>query len=171
MIKEISRRTTLRKRAAVTLFSTAISILAIPADAQVYKWVDANGVTQYSDTKPDTSKTKAIAIKTETATVNNKSGVPGPTAQGQDWVDKDLGFRQRKVMKDQAEREANEKAAQEEKARRSACLDARDDIDILESGRPVYEMNERGERVFISDDERAKQLQAARKSAAQNCPR
>lgn len=153
------------------MFGSAISICATTAFAQVYKWVDANGVTQYSDKKPDAGKTKAIPVKTEAVPGNTKSHVPGPALQGEEWVEKELGFRQRKVMKDHAEREANEKAAQAENARRSACLDARDQIDILDSGVPVYEMNERGERDFISDDDRARRLQAARKSATQHCPR
>lgn len=171
MNNETFRRVFLRKEAAAALFGMVISLCAVSANAQVYKWVDANGVTQYSDSKSDANKSKPIPIKTDTVTGNNKPRAPSPTSQGAEWVEKDLGFRQRKVMKDQAEREENEKIAQTENTRRSACLEAREQIDTLELSVPVYEVNERGERVFISDGDRARRLQAAKIAVSKYCPR
>lgn len=40
-----------------------LAAIALPAHAQVYKWVDANGKTQYSDKAPENKKSGVSEVK------------------------------------------------------------------------------------------------------------
>lgn len=53
----------------------SLLLLASAANAQIYKWVDANGQTQYSDAPPNDTKIKAKTVKIQVT-----SGVVSPNA-------------------------------------------------------------------------------------------
>lgn len=48
---------------AVHSWLICLAAIALPAHAQVYKWVDANGKTQYSDKAPENKKSGVSEVK------------------------------------------------------------------------------------------------------------
>jgi hypothetical protein len=70
-------------------------LVSASSHAEIYKWVDANGQTHYSERKDDAGKAKALDIKVRPEPAQAASGSP------QYWQDQERQFRQR-----QAERSA-----------------------------------------------------------------
>jgi Domain of unknown function (DUF4124) len=126
-----------------------------PAWAAMYKWVDEKGVTQYSETPPPGAKATRIEIAPS----------PPAAAPKDDWKQRELESRQRRLQKDAEEQQDQARAAQ----RRQRCLAAQREIDVLRSGRPVYQVNERGERVYLGDKERAREIEGWQGRAQAYC--
>lgn len=65
--------------------------------AEIYKWVDANGRTHFSQNKEDAGKAKVeeVRIKSDPAPANN--------APGSSWQDRELEFRQRQAQQQLAQ--------------------------------------------------------------------
>jgi hypothetical protein len=124
---------------------------------QIYKWIDEKGVTQYGTTPPPGGKAQAI----KTAPANSDAG-----PQVKSWKEQEIEFRARQVERaetrhkqEQAEIEARQDAARH----RAACGSARRNLQSLQEQRPVYKLDEKGERQYLDDAQRA---EAARKSKA-----
>jgi len=135
--------------------------LALPAAAATYKWVDEKGVTHYSETPPPEG---TPAKKIDIAPTPPSSGTAKPET-ADDWKTKELEFRQRRLKKEHAEADAD-KAADERKDR---CITARNRLDVLEGGRGLYHLNERGERVFMSEEERSAEVTKWREVLKSSC--
>lgn len=137
--------------------------LALPAAAELYKWVDEKGVTHYSETPPPDANAKRIELPPAAPATKPESP--------ERWKERELELRKRRLEKERAEED--EKAGSERSAerRREICLRARRALDVLEPGRPVYRVNERGERVYIDDAQRAAETDKWRKEADSNCDR
>jgi hypothetical protein len=125
-----------------------IGILLAPSlvAAQVYKWVDSNGVTHYGESPPAASKSREVKLRD----ANPKSeSAPQPANAGA-YKDRELEFRKR-----QAERErAESKIADERGARERECRLIANDLNDLRSSGRIYDLNEKGERVWLSDTQR-----------------
>ena len=63
--------------------------------AELYKWVDANGRTHYSERKDDSGKAKALALKTAPQTTSTQA-TNSPTEY---WQDQERQFKQRQIQK------------------------------------------------------------------------
>lgn len=81
-----------------SLSTLCLTLMLASADsfAEIYKWVDANGQTHYSERKDDASKAKALDVKSAPEPASTPA-----TASPQYWQDQERQFRQR-----QAERSA-----------------------------------------------------------------
>lgn len=121
--------------------------LAQPAAAQIYKWVDANGVTHYGERPQTGGKSKEVELR------GNAPAQPGsatPPAAGSDLKERELDFRKRKVARDEEEaRAAQAKAQRDDYCRRERVRMA----ELNEIGR-MYVRDAQGERVFLSDAQR-----------------
>jgi len=73
-------------------------LLTATAHAEIYKWVDANGKTHYSEKKDDAGRAKVEEVK-----VNAGEGKPSATPS---WQDQEIDFRKRQIKKEQAEARA-----------------------------------------------------------------
>jgi hypothetical protein len=144
-------------RALLVLFLAAV----IPDAAALYKWVDEKGVTHYTEEPPPDRKATKVEIKPSPA---------GPRAADSpdDWKQREYEFRKKRLDKEQAEETEKLKTQREAAGRRNRCLRAQRALDILQS-RPIYRTNERGERVYIEDKERAKETEEWREVARENC--
>lgn len=166
-------------KSPVQLF-VAIAVLLATATvaAQVYKWVDKDGQTQYSDSPPPPGATKAeqkkIANAPTTAPTSAVAGKPGDTA---------------KATKDKAKPTAKEIAKETEKQRAEAAIKAKNDEELarvakvneerckgatlalreFESGRPISRADANGDRSFLSDEERAAEAARMRAAMAESC--
>ena len=118
--------------------------LVTPATAQVYKWVDEKGVTHYGERPPHGKKAQEVEQR-----LANPGPAPGKAAQPS-WKEQDLEFRRRQIQAEQTEA----KNKQREASQGQACNQARDQLAQMRSARRLYRLDEKGERVFQSDDER-----------------
>ena len=151
------------------LLALLLCVLASSALGEtVYKWVDEQGGTHYGSTPPPDQKAQEI---------HPKSSAPAGTADAQhpqkSWQEQEREFLQRRVERkeDQWKKEqAEAKAQQEERARKESCVAARGNLQILKQGRPVYQVDEKGERTYLNDKERKAQIEQYQKDIERYCP-
>jgi hypothetical protein len=139
-----------------------LSIVAVPAAAQVYKWVDDKGVTHYGERPPQGKDARALESR-PAASPPPPATSPGSGAQ--DWQAKEQDLRRRRVAAEQAE----DRQKQQDKATATWCSQARDQLKQLQAAGSVYHLNDKGERVFQSDAERNATLARYEQQIAQHC--
>jgi hypothetical protein len=193
---KIAMRTQVGFKAACVLFAV---MLSASAGAQVYKWVDSKGVTHYDDKPPENLKSKEVKLKDATQPAAKaapvpagagapppggppgtppagKPGAPGaapppaPGAVGAKGGDasvqeKERAFRQRQAARE----EADAKQAKDREKLEAACKEARINLADMRQSPRLYDMNDKGERVFMSDKQRDDTIAAAEKEYNQNC--
>ena len=131
-------------RLAISFWAYAFAAAAlapVASGAEVYKWVDEKGVTHYSESPPDTGQAKRVDIA---------PSPPSATRPPVDWKAKEAEVRRQRLRKEQADAQAGEVDAK----RKDECLEAQRRLDLLAKGRPLYRVNERGERVYMEDAQR-----------------
>lgn len=131
-----------------------------PAAAQVYKWVDEKGVTHYGERAPKGAKSREVENK-----LANPAGPATGSAKPPDWQDQERAFAGRRIQAEQAEAK---KQAQEIDQRRY-CAEARDDLARTKASTRLYKLNEKGERVFSSDQEREASIARQEQNIAARC--
>jgi hypothetical protein len=144
---------------SVLLAVIACVLAATGATAQVYKWVDENGKVQYGDRPPDKVKAAPVGIMPGPA--------DSPVAKPDDWKQKDLDSQRRKIERERQEQ--GPRAQQAEANRAAQCSDSRRRLGVLQEQLPVYQRNDKGERVYIEDKDRARIMDELRGSIAENC--
>jgi hypothetical protein len=128
----------------------ALALLPLAAAAQMYKWVDEKGVTHYSETLPPDAKGAKVDIKPASGDV---SPVPAP-----DWKRKELDARQQRILKEQNEQQQQAQEQNQARARHDNCLRAQRELTVMQTPRPVYRVNDKGERVYVDEKERERQI-------------
>lgn len=131
--------------------------LVVPALAQVYKWVDERGVTHYGERAPQGGKAKELEQRPA-------GPAPGKAVQP-NWKEQDLEFRRRRIETGQTEA----KDKQREASQSQACNQARDQLAQMRSARRLYRLDEKGERVFQSDDERHASIARLEQLLSERC--
>ena len=142
-------------------------MLAVAAQAGVTRWVDAEGKVHYSDQPPPrTAKSqKSLDLKSGPAL---PQATPDSKGGEKSLAEKELESRKRRV---QAEETAAKQAKDQEEAnsRKANCEQARNQLQALQEGQRVSKFNEKGERVFLEDNDRAKAIEEAKKTADSWC--
>ena len=139
------------------LFAVGMAF-AIAAMAQQYKWVDANGKVQYGDTPPP--GVEATRLKPPPA------GASAPAAAPK--VNPEAAFRNRQQERQKSdEKSAKERADAETK--RVNCEQSQGALRSLQSGQRISSTNAAGERVFIDDAERAKEIERTQRAVNDWC--
>ena len=146
------------------LLLTAVAVSA-PALAQ-YSWIDDHGTRVFSDHPPPPGTPKSRILKAPRGAAPAEVA-PAETAKpaAPTLADRDADFRKRA-----AERAADERKTAEETQRKAdnaeQCATARRSEAVLTSGVRVADMDDKGERVFLSDDEKARRLAQVRRVLA-----
>jgi hypothetical protein len=123
---------------------TFLILLSLPAHAGVYKWTDANGQVHFGDRPPAEKPAKEVTINT---------APPGEDAAANERIRKMNEFLDQR----QAEREVRQ--AEEAKIQRQAeiqdarCRKLRAQLKHMASVSTFYNLNEDGERVFVSEED------------------
>lgn len=136
------------------------SINSNQAFAEIYRWVDENGQTRFSD-RP-VKGTKASTVNVDTT----KNSYGGGTVLNRQrdllnrYDEQDL---QAKKDKQQA---ALDKAQQEQN--KKDCLRAKDRLATFERSK-IYNLDENGERVYQSETKRTQTIENLRKRIQNNC--
>lgn len=140
-------------------------IFSVAVNGQVYKWVDADGKTQYTDQPPP-----AGAAKDEEK-LNIKSAPPSSaTHQSTDSVkdvdkDKMQGFSERRTARKEA-KQAKEKEAEELKQK---CIHAQGQLKMYRDTPRLRMPDGKGGIAYVEDDVREKHIQEAQKNIAAYC--
>ena len=141
------------------------ALLAAPAYAQ-YSWIDDHGTRVFSDRPPPPGTPPSRILKTPRGAASTEAApaeTPKPAAPA--LADRDADFRKRATERDTEERKAAEEA--QRKADNAAqCAAARRSEAVLTSGVRVAELDDKGERVFVTDDEKARRLAQVRRVLA-----
>ncbi|MDR3158674.1 MAG: DUF4124 domain-containing protein [Zoogloeaceae bacterium] len=130
------------------------------AQAEVYKWKDAQGRTIISDT-PQPGK-KATAVPSATPADTDDNGVI------KTLDDQDLEFKKRQEERRAAEKKQNEETADAAKKAEN-CDRSRRNLEMLESGARISQQNEKGDREFMGDQQRQNEIDRIRRNVQENC--
>jgi hypothetical protein len=178
----------------LTVAITLALCVALPASAQLYKWVDANGKVQYSDKPPPSNvKTEKLreparpaapapapsetkggaaneAAKEGAANEAVKGAAPKAAAKSgpKTAAEQEQAFRKRQLEASKAQQEQNQKET-EAQDRAENCRRAKVALSNLELGGRQRRLNEKGERVYLDDQEIAQSIVQARKDQAAAC--
>lgn len=131
------------------------------ASADIYRWVDANGVVHYSDTPVDGAERIAID-----SNATNPELVAARAAEAQGQREAAAARRDEQAAADQ-ERQAKEE--QIEAQREASCRKARAALENYNTNRRFYRPLDNGERDWLSEEEVAEAKEAAQESAEKYC--
>jgi hypothetical protein len=146
---------------ACAALAALVPLAAAPATAALYKWVDANGRTVYSDQVPPGVKAEPVGAAPPPANPNAVK----------DLANQDAEFRKRQLERADDTKKA-EKSRTDNAKLATLCQQARGQIANLRAEQVViYRLNEKGERVVM--DEAARRAEIGRVEALmreRNCP-
>lgn len=164
-----------RIAAALIAFSASTAVLA------QYSWIDEKGIKQYSDRPPpanvpqsrilkEPGKTSAEARTPAAETARDTaSPLPSPAPKTPlTTTEKNADFQRRRA--EQAEKQ--KKTEDEQKAalaRAANCERAGEYKRVLESGERVARSDKDGERVYLTDEQRARELRDTKQVMSEDC--
>ncbi|HEY4066711.1 MAG TPA: DUF4124 domain-containing protein [Burkholderiaceae bacterium] len=158
----------------VALCAVLGATLALPAAAQ-WKWRDAGGHTQYSDTPPPPSVPEKDILQRPSAAAAPVSRAAAPASAASDTagpapklIDSDLEAKRKKTEQDVADKKKAEDAKLAA-ARAENCANAKAQMRTLDSGMRVARVNEKGEREFLDDKARAAEIERTRAAMTSDC--
>ena len=156
-------------RARVLVLLTAV--VALPVQAELYKWTDAEGRVHFTDKKPESAASK----KVETLATPRASAPGGRNAETAPAAGNagDVVQRQKRMADILAqEREQHEQEVASKNmalaARKRKCLELRDYRRNVEGSR-LYDVNDKGERVYMGDKEHSGHLKELDQAIQEAC--
>jgi Domain of unknown function (DUF4124) len=159
-------------------FSVALGLalcVALQASAQMYKWVDSDGKVQYSDKPPPSN------IKTEKLRDPARAASAPAASEGKGVAQKDAAKAAPKTAAEQEQafrkRQLDAAKAQQEEAKKQAgardraenCKRANAALANLQIGGRQMRIDEKGERVFLDDQQIVQETAKAQQEAAAAC--
>lgn len=151
----------------------AAVLLALAAAAatagDIYTWKDKDGRVTYSDNPPPGNiPARTLGGRNAEAAPGPPENVQGDKARAPTAADQELEFRKRRAEASEQQVKAD-KAAAEAEDKRKNCERARNQLTALESGQRVARYNDKGEREFLDDAQRAQEIESARKAVDSWC--
>jgi len=159
----------LNRRIFAAVLAILLGLALVPpagAEGTVYKWKDQEGNVHYTDCPPPPG------CKAETVAAE-----PGPSEQqvrqARESLNKLLAEQEQSAAGREQERLDRERqqvaAMQVAVARKSACIAAQQNLHALLMYRPVYTINEKGEREFLDDAAHKAEIEHQRQLIQDNC--
>ena len=148
------------RAALVAPAALALLLLVAPAQAALYKWVDASGTVVYSD-QPPPAGIKSELVTAPVAPPSNPNAL-------KEMANKDLEQKKRLAQQAQDEKAAD-KARADEVKKRDVCQQMRGSLRIYQSGDPVYRINENGQRVNLDDAAKAAERDKLESAIREQC--
>jgi hypothetical protein len=146
----------------LVLLGVQLFFLALAAEgASIYKWVDENGVTQYSATPPASQKAQQIQTQPAPPAANADSGMTHQ--KGWQEIEQELAERKAAQTRDEA------KTRNDALGKQQKCIRARQTLDTLLKQGPKYRLNEKGEKVFWDDKFLDSEIERNKKEVDENC--
>lgn len=153
-------------------FILMVCLLQMPVHAEIYKWRDAKGIMNYSDTPPPAGKQTTQQIKATTVSGEYpltrsdayKEDAPAPSA------DKESSAGKRQQKPAMSEEAAAVAKAAEARMRAQNCAAARTNYRNYAVGGRMQNVNEFGEKEYLSDEQIRDNLARAQFEIDENCP-
>jgi hypothetical protein len=140
---------------------------AFGVHAQVYKWVDKDGKTQYSDQPPPPGATKTDAQKV-TSVVTTVSSGSTTSAAGKTLQERAKDSE--KARTDGAEKQKkDDEAAKVAQQNQEACNSAKASLKTLQAGGRITTTGADGEKTLMDDDQIQQEVAKAQKAVADAC--
>lgn len=132
-----------------------------------WAWKDANGRPVYSDQPPPSSVPAARIFKAPRGQVPEAPA--GPAAKpAPTLAERNAAYEQRRAgAAERATKEAEE--AKASAARTTNCENARNNQRALDSGSRIARFNDKGEREFLTDSQRAEESKRNAAMVAEHC--
>lgn len=140
-------------------------IFSVAANGQVYKWVDANGKTQYTDQPPPSGATKdgsKLNIKPAPPTSNNNDKTDSTGVVGEDQKS---SFSERRT----ARKEAKAKKERAIEAFNQKCIQAQGQLKMYRDTPRLRVPDGNGGVVYVDDNVREEHIKEAQKNIAAYC--
>lgn len=140
-----------------------LMLASATAFAGVSKWVDADGKVHYSDQPPPANvKAKTLHVTSEAAASASAPAAP-----------KTIAEREAELKKaQQAKKEAEDRAAQEKagmEAEKANCTAAQQHLRTLQEGMRMVEIDAKGERYYVDDEQRRQRVEKAQQDIKTFC--
>lgn len=148
------------------LFKLGLPLCALPLlmGASVYRWVDANGVVNYTQLKPEGVEAELVSADTgQRASVRPTRSVPTATP-----VQTGLNAKQEAMLSDLKAVEA-ERQQEIADIRAANCDEARDVLNRLTSRGRIRVRGDDGEERVMPEDERQNRIDESQRAVAVNC--
>jgi len=129
------------------------------AQAEIYRWVDNSGQVHYADRQQGAKSRPIKPYSTPDATQ------PAP----QQRMEKTRRLLNAYRLERQQKREQKAEQKAEKEKRIKNCNRARDDVRRYNAYRRIYNLDQDGNRVYLSDQERVSLLQRSQEKVAQWC--
>jgi hypothetical protein len=140
--------------AAVILLSSTF------VNAQIYQWKDANGKTVISDKPPTGQVSDQRKIEARTPLVGESSQ--------KTLADREMDFRKRQ-QESQEKFDKTRKEGDAAAEKKESCERLRRNLELLESGERVAQRDEKGERSFMEDAQREREIAKVRQTLQSSC--
>ena len=142
-----------------------IALSAGSASAEICRFKDANGRTQYSDNPPPGAKCESTI---KAAPAAPAAGGDAAAAGPKSYQEREMEFRKRRLDKQDAEKKAQQDKDQQA-AKKAICESARSRVMGLQRGGRVAKYDAAGQLMFLDDTEIARDLADAQRAADQAC--
>ncbi len=141
------------------LFPALLMLLSATSHAQVYRWVDENGVVNSTQQKPEGRDAQTVKQARSPRSAPVEAEAPEP--------EKKLTEEQQRMLSDLQAKEA-ERQQQISEIRQSNCEKSRKVLDrLLRSDR--IRVRDSGEERVMPEDERQRRINEAQEGIATNC--
>ena len=160
MSRQSSKTHTIRL-AGLALMAIGLIGLTGTASAQVYRWMDEGGRVVVSDTPPPAGKAQKILKSAPQAEAPKSNGESKPKTLDPE-IAKRIGDKEKQ---DKASEEVRQKALTE------YCESGKEALAQLESGDRIVKRGASGARTFMTNEQRAEEINKLRKNMQdQKCP-
>lgn len=161
-----------RKFISVRALVLLMAVVALPVQAELYKWTDAEGRVHFTDKKPESTASKKVETLA-TPRASAPGGRSAETAPAAGNTASDVLQRQKRMADILAqEREQHEQEVASKNmalaARKRKCLELRDYRRNVEGSR-LYDVNDKGERVYMGDKEHSGHLRELDQAIQEAC--
>ena len=144
------------------LIAVVALALAPLASAQLYKYVDKDGKTVYSDQPPVNIDTKQLNV--QSGTTSATAAPTGPKTA----VDRDKELQKgREEVRDRAKK--SEELAKQAQAKEQACNQAKSAYQMYADGGRIAKYDEKGERVYLGDQELEVERERSKRDMDEAC--
>jgi hypothetical protein len=140
------------------------------AAAQILECVDAKGRKEFANQcPPGTTESRKIMKSGVSSPSGGGSSAPAATGGQKSIAEQDAEFRKRQTERQEAESKAGKERAETDN-RRAQCEQSQAQLRALEDGQRMVKTDPKtGERIFIQDDDRPREIDQARKAVQTWC--
>ena len=150
----------------VCTLGLALCCLPLLMGASVYRWVDENGVVNYTQLKPE--GVPAELVRADTGQRLTETSAPAPAEQPADPAEQNLTDDQQRMLADLRAAEA-ERQRQVAKVRETNCQRGHELLERLTSRGRLRITGEDGEQRVMPEEERQRRIEEAQRAVAVNC--